>query len=217
MIPRLLVITPPRGAVPPTVVDVAVEHGVELAVLLREPAADPLDVLRGRLDPLLAAAQGAGFPVLLSCAAEDLERVVQPARDAGLSGVQLKGDPSDAMLLRARTAWAEGTIGASVHGEPRELAADYLVFAPVFTPGTPADVPKQAAGVAALGAWTGCGPVFALGGITADNAASCVNAGAYGLAGISSFLGSRDAVADTLRAFARALTLRPHVPPESRG
>ncbi|MCR9161185.1 MAG: thiamine phosphate synthase [Nannocystaceae bacterium] len=216
MIPRLLVITPPMGPVPRTVVDVALEHGIDLAVLLREPAGDPLEP-RGRLETLRRAAVDAGLPVLLSCAAAELDRVVGPAADAGLCGLQLKGDPSEEALLRARAAWPEAIVGASVHGEPRAVAADYLVFAPVFAPRTASAWRKQAAGVAALGAWARWGRVFALGGVEPDNAAACVAAGAYGLAAISSFLGSAEALAHTVRAFARALTLRPDVPPQTRG
>ncbi len=217
MIPPLLAITPPSGPVPRTVVDVAVEHGIPIALLLRDATGDPADAVRGRFDLVRRAATDAGIPVLMSCAAADIERVVPRARNAGLAGVQLKGDPTDGQLLRARTAWPEGTHGASVHGDPRDVAADYIVFAPVFAPRTASDVPKRAAGIDALRGWSSHGQVFALGGVQPANAESCVAAGAYGLAGISSFLGSRDAVADTLRAFARALTLRPDVPPESRG
>lgn len=217
MIPRLLAITPPRGPISRTVIDVAVEHGIPLAILLRDAEEEPAGALGRRFDVVRRAARDAGVPVLVSCAPTDVERVVAPARDAGLTGVQLKGDPTDAALLRARAAWPEATIGASVHGEPRDVAADYVVFAPVFAPRTASAVPKHAAGLEALSTWASRGRVFALGGIEPTNADSCVRAGAYGLAGISSFLGSRAAVTDTVRAFARALTLRPDVPPESRG
>jgi thiamine monophosphate synthase len=217
VIPPLLAITPPQGPVPRTVVDAAVDLGVSIAVLLREEDGDPRAAMGERTHALRTAALSAGFPVLLSCPSEDMAAAQGPARDAGLAGVQLKGDPTDEALLRARTAWPEGTLGASVHGEARPVPADYLVFAPVFTPRTRAKVRKRAAGVDALRRWASTATVFALGGIEPANAEACVAAGAYGLAGISSFLGTRDAVTDTLRAFARALTLRTHVPSQSRG
>jgi thiamine-phosphate pyrophosphorylase len=64
--------------------------------------------------------------------------------------------------------------------------ADFAVFAPVFgknsAPGT------QPTGLSALReACLAKIPVFALGGVTMENAASCLNAGAAGIAGIRLF------------------------------
>jgi len=79
-------------------------------------------------------------------------------------------------------------------------AADFAVFAPVFgktsAPGTPP------AGLAALGeACQARIPVLALGGVTVENAASCLKAGAAGLAGIRLFQENKvQDVVRTLRA-----------------
>lgn len=220
MIPRLLAITPPVGPVATTCVEVAAELGIELSVLLREPGCDPAAFLHPehRVAGVLRAAVRADVPVFASCAAEDAPWFAPAARDAGLRGLQVRGDPSDAALLRARAAWPQVVLGASVHGTPRAVAADYVAFAPVFSPGTAAGFAKQATGCQPLAAWAARHPqVFALGGITPQTATACMAAGAYGLAGISTFLGARDTVTDTLRALARALTSAPDVPPSPRG
>jgi thiamine-phosphate pyrophosphorylase len=64
--------------------------------------------------------------------------------------------------------------------------ADFVVFAPVFEK---KDVPGTAPqGLAALREACGAGiPVLALGGVTLENAAACLEAGAAGIAGIRLF------------------------------
>ena len=65
-------------------------------------------------------------------------------------------------------------------------AADFAVFAPVFGKRGTAGIPP--AGLAALReACRAKIPVLALGGVTTRNAASCLNAGAAGMAGIRLF------------------------------
>ncbi len=215
-----MAITPPQGPVAATPVEVAVDLGIPLRVLLRDPDSDPADMLRPehRLGCLLRAAGAAGVPVMGSCAVHEFPRFAPIAADAGLCGVQLRGDPSEDDLLRARSAWPQAVLGASVHGDARAVAADYLVFAPVFAPQTPTTFEKRPMGVEALAAWCARHPrVFALGGVTPQNAGACAAAGAYGLAGISTFLGPAHAVADTVRALAGALTSARDVPPSPRG
>jgi thiamine-phosphate pyrophosphorylase len=80
-------------------------------------------------------------------------------------------------------------------------AADFAVFAPVFgkssSPGT------QPTGLVALhGACRAKIPLLALGGVTLKNAASCLNAGAAGIAGIRLF--QENKIEDVVRAL-RAL------------
>lgn len=90
------------------------------------------------------------------------------------------------------------TVGASVHSvksaeEAEESGADFLLFGPVFYTaskakyGSPQGLEKLkevADGVSV--------PVYAVGGITVDRAKSCINAGAYGVAGISSIMAADD-------------------------
>ena len=111
----------------------------------------------------------------------DLEAVAA----TGADGVHLpgRGDPATA---RARLPGA--LIGASAHS-PAEAAAllcagaDYVTLSPVFaTASKPGYGP--ALGLAGLADTVARapGPVIALGGITAANAAACVAAGASGVA-----------------------------------
>jgi thiamine-phosphate pyrophosphorylase len=96
---------------------------------------------------------------------------------------------------------ARVTISVSCH-DPTEVhqaqisGADLVVFAPVFEK---KEVPSaKAAGLAALR--QACQhqiPVLALGGITLQNAASCLAAGAAGIAGIRLF--QENTVADVVR------------------
>jgi thiamine-phosphate pyrophosphorylase len=113
-------------------------------------------------------------------------------------GVQLRSD--DISPRHARNVWRQSflggddsqpIIGVSCHTQPevaeaRFEGADFAVFAPVFekreTPGT---IPT---GLEALR--EACREniqVFALGGITVENAGSCREAGAAGIAGIRLF------------------------------
>ena len=84
-------------------------------------------------------------------------------------------------------------IGVSCH-TPDEVAtaeaegADYVVFGPVFAPLSKSSplAPRGLAGLAQAVKSTLI-PVFALGGITRENAAQCQAAGAKGIAGITLF------------------------------
>ena len=115
---------------------------------------------------------------------------------AGAAGVHLPahGFPVD----EVRRSYPELLIGASTHN-PDELrraadgGADFAVFGPVFeTPSKKAYGPPLGLGKLAEAARAVNIPLLALGGVTLENAADCLRAGAAGLAAISLFQQSAD-------------------------
>ena len=225
----LLAITPPSGAVDPDLVDVWLSAAgtVGLALLLREVDAPEAALGPGRLAAVRARASAAGLAVLWSAPADVSRAALGRAAQLGLAGVQLRGDPDRDAIDRARAALGPTQlVGRSVHGPPPRPAGsthpgrdpsaaqrslvDYSVLAPVFDPRTTtAGGPtKKAAGLLALRAWCDAvdEPVLALGGITPDNAAACLRAGARGLAAIRTFFGPPREVADNVRTLARHVT-----------
>jgi thiamine-phosphate pyrophosphorylase len=135
------------------------------------------------------------------------------ALSAGADGVHLRSEDVSAADVRDIWKWvarsgarvATPIVAASCHTvECVETAAaqavSFAVFAPVFRKsGSPASPPK---GVAMLA--KACQiklPVFALGGITVENAASCREAGAAGIAAIRLFQDNKiEEVVRALRA-----------------
>jgi thiamine-phosphate pyrophosphorylase len=124
----------------------------------------------------------------------------------GADGVHLRS--SDVSPEEVRRIWraakgtAEPIVAVSCHGGAEVVAAekagaDFVVFGPVFGK---KDAPEV--GDAGLRLPTMCCneiPVFALGGVTAENAARCVQAGAKGIAGIRLFQENNVAVISILR------------------
>jgi thiamine-phosphate pyrophosphorylase len=128
----------------------------------------------------------------------------------GADGVHLRGDDISPSIVR--NIWSSCGAGAparerlliavSSHTQAdvlraEEERADFAVFAPVFEKkGSPP------AGLAALrDACKAKIPVLALGGITLENAASCLEAGAAGIAAIRLFQENR--IADVVRTLRR--------------
>ena len=116
----------------------------------------------------------------------------------GADGVHLRADdlsPQEVRAVVEFSAWRPATghflVAVSCHTAADVLRAesekaDFVVFAPVFgkrgAPGTPAaglDALRQACDAKI--------PVLALGGVTLENAASCLQAGSAGVAGIRLF------------------------------
>jgi len=130
----------------------------------------------------------------------------------GAAGVHLGGASMPVGRVkswcRAGHAPAEFLVAASCHSLAEASAAerdgaDYVFFGPVFaTPyklpfGSPQGIEKLAAVCRALRI-----PVFAIGGITLENAAECLRAGPAGLAAIRLFQDAQemDSVVQALRA-----------------
>lgn len=177
-VPPLLVISDRRQARRPLeeVAEAAFAGGCRW-FSLREKDLPPAE-RRALLAALVALGRRWGAVVT---AHEDLEAVAA----AGADGVHLPsgGDPKAA---RARLPGA--LIGASAHSavEARALlqaGADYVTASPIFLSASkPCYGPALGlAGLADIVA-ASHGPVVALGGITAENAALCFDAGAHGIA-----------------------------------
>ena len=122
---------------------------------------------------------------------EDIEALVA----AGADGIHL---PSGGRPKAARARVPGALIGASAHSADEAAAllragADYVTVSPVFlTASKPGYGPALGLdGRARIVAKTP-GPVVALGGITAQNAALCLSAGARGLAIMGEVMRSSD-------------------------
>ncbi len=126
--------------------------------------------------------------LLVNAGSPDAAAVV---RSVGAAGLHLPG------RWRAdQVGWARGTglVSAGCHsvGEvavARTTGADMALLSPVYPTESHPDAP--ALGLEELAAacrTAGPMPVFALGGVTAENAEACIAAGAAGVAGIRTFL-----------------------------
>lgn len=121
---------------------------------------------------------------------------------AGAAGVHLGADDVPPSVIR-RIAPAEFIIGVSV-GNDAEVAnaggADYVGIGPFFATGSKRDAgePIGPEGFSRLAAATGL-PAVAVGGVTAENAAIAMGAGAAGVAVIGGVFGSSDPAAAARR------------------
>jgi len=120
----------------------------------------------------------------------------QVALAAAADGVHVGSDY--AMVREAKRVCIESWVSVSCHSladvkAVRAAGADVCLFGPVFgktvdgvevVPGVGLDVLREACVVAGRDL-----PVFALGGVSEENSAACVDAGASGVAGIRMFFG----------------------------
>ena len=154
---------------------------------LREKDLTPEErrVLLGELVPL-----GRRFGAVVT-AHEDIEAVAA----IGADGVHVPGG-GNPDAVRARLPGA--LIGASAHSADEAAAllragADYVTVSPVFmTASKPGYGPALGLEALASVAARSPGPVVALGGITPENAAQCVAAGARGVAVMGEIMRSAD-------------------------
>ncbi len=115
--------------------------------------------------------------------------VALAAGDAGAAGVHLPSGSPAARVWR-RPGFL---IGVSCHSaddvrNAEAEGADYAVFGPVFAPLSKATSlePRGVEGLSRAAKAVRI-PVLALGGVTRENSAACISAGAAGVAGISIF------------------------------
>jgi thiamine-phosphate pyrophosphorylase len=112
---------------------------------------------------------------------------------AGADGVHLTTRSLPASVVR-QTFGDEFLIGASTHslaeaGRVAEDGADFVVFGPVFPTASKGDYgePTGLDNLAKVGSRLAPFPVLALGGVTMDRVASCIQVGAAGVAAIAMF------------------------------
>jgi thiamine-phosphate pyrophosphorylase len=187
---RLLVITDraaTRGRPLRDVVRAALAGGARL-VQLREKDLDGGDLL-ALAEPLVADCHGAGAELLVN------DRI-DVALAAGADGVVLPADSFPTEVAR-RLLGADARIGRSTHSRSEvDRAAregcDFVLFGPVHaTPAKAAFGPPQ--GIERLREASARGiAAFAVGGLTARNAAAALAAGAYGVAVIREVMNAAD-------------------------
>lgn len=190
----------PAGDLIPAV-SAAVAGGVGM-VLLREKEL-PAGELLALAERLLAAIAGRALLVV--------NDRLDVALAAGAHGVHL-GEAGLPVAAARRLALPTGfLVGRSVHSAEGAAAAcaagaDYLLAGNVFE--TASHPGRPAAGLEflrAVCAAAGRTPVFAIGGVTSENAGACIAAGAAGVAAISALLAAPDPqrAAEELLAAAR--------------
>ena len=114
----------------------------------------------------------------------------------------------DAVAEARRELGPRAVVGFSAHGLAGAEAAvaagaDYVLLSPIFP--TPTKPDATGIGLDALHACAealGDAPVYALGGITPENALACLDAGAYGVAVLSGILHADDPRAAAARYLA---------------
>lgn len=183
----------------PLVLKQAVQTGVK-AVQVREKQMAPRDFYRLCEDVQNSVSQY-GTQVFVNDRADIAAAV-------GAAGVHLT-ERSVPVPVARRILGDEALIGVSVHSGEGALTAqgggaDFVVFGPVYQslshPETAAVGVGQLEQICSLVDI----PVFALGGITPDNAKPCLEAGAHGVACIGAVVGAKS-LRSAVRAFKREL------------
>jgi thiamine-phosphate pyrophosphorylase len=149
---------------------------------LREPSLPAAD-LAALTARLVARSRGSACRVIVNYRADI-------ALAAGADGVHLRADGPEIERVRAlgSASWLVGRSVHSVRAAQASQHADYLIFGTVFpTPSKDPDAPVAGVGVLAETVAASGAPVIAIGGVDAGRAATCIAAGAAGVAGITIF------------------------------
>jgi thiamine-phosphate pyrophosphorylase len=163
-------------------------------VQLREKTLKAAEVLRLAEAMLGVFAEAGGTTKLLLSSRADV------ALAAGADGVHLTAHPEELTPEQVRRLYAlsgmqEPVVSASCHTvsdvlRARDGGATLALFGPVFGKTVRGQAVQAGVGLEALReacAAAGAMPLLALGGVTADTAEACVEAGAAGVAGIRLF------------------------------
>jgi thiamine-phosphate pyrophosphorylase len=130
------------------------------------------------------------------------------AGSPGVDGFHVPDDP--ALLAHVRTLFPKHPIGASTHSVDGLRAAadagvDFVTFGPVFSTPTKAKFGPPLALSALQAACSAVEiPVFAIGGITAERARDCLDAGAHGVAVVSAVMAA-SSIRSAVRGFAETM------------
>jgi thiamine-phosphate pyrophosphorylase len=169
----------------------------ELLRFVERAAADDVEMIQVREKDLSAREVYALVVKIIELTAKHGTRILVNSRTdvalaAGAHGVHLPGNSAAPKILRTITP-PGFVIGVSTHSRneihtAQTEGADFVVFSSIFAPLSKTD-PRPPVGLNGLREAVRdlTLPVLALGGITHSNAASCIEAGAAGIAGISLF------------------------------
>ena len=201
---RLYLITPPSFD-PETFRDTlaaALDAGDVAAVQLRLKGVED-DAMRRAAEALRPVAQERGVAFLMNDRA-DL------AVETGCDGAHLGREDGDLAAAR-RLLGPDRTLGATCHDsrhlamEAAEAGADYVAFGAFFPTGTKPTRHRPDPEILTLWTETTEIPCVAIGGITPQNCAPLVRAGADFLAVVSAVWGHPDGAAAGVRAMNRAI------------
>jgi len=163
----------------------------------------PGEERRALLAELVALGRRYGATIM---AHDDIPAVLATNADGGhLPG---GGDPA-----AARKCLPHGLIGVSAHSAAEAVAmlcagADYVTLSPIFlTDSKPGYGPALGLDALAAAAAAAPGPIIALAGITPDNAARCLAAGAHGVAVMGEVMRAEDPE-ETVRRLLAALMVK---------
>ena len=163
----------------------------------------PADALRRAIDAIRPVAQARGVAVLLN---DDARLAVETGCDGAHLG---QGDGNHAE--GRRILGMERTLGITCHDsrhlamEAGEVGADYVAFGAFFPTGTKETVHRAEPEVLAWWSEMFELPCVAIGGITAENCAPLVRAGADFLAVVGAVWNHAEGPAEGVRAMNRAI------------